>query len=59
MINMNDQFQFTMQRAVDAYRQGSPVVVLSKENAPIHGVEELRAVVDLNMELDDIRRYGY
>jgi hypothetical protein len=40
-----------MAKAVNAYRNGQPVVVISSADEPLHGREVLETVTDLAMPL--------
>jgi len=49
---MTNKAENALHRAVAAYREGHPVVVLSDEGATLHGEDFLRAVRDLSMPLE-------
>lgn len=44
-------FETLMNRALQAYRNGYPVVIFSSTREPLHGHEFLEAIVDLSMPL--------
>ena len=44
-------FETLMNRALQAYRNGYPVVIFSSTREPLHGHEFIEAVVDLSMPL--------
>ena len=48
---LDSEYTTIIHVARDAYRNGQPVVVLSRDDAPVHGHGFLKTIVELEMPL--------